>query len=96
MVNTVHDSTVGIFDHMSITYSLDIGVRIKYIECTLKGAALNKFSSMIVSYKENISEESSDNWILSEVKDITMEYFGVFSKVGGLYLDIYVVLWKLI
>ena len=43
------DLKIGIFEHMRITYSLDVDVRFKSIGIILKGDALNIFRSMIVS-----------------------------------------------
>ena len=43
MLNSMHDLTVGVFKHLEITYKLDFGISIKYMERILRGPALKKF-----------------------------------------------------
>ena len=67
--------TVGVFEHLSITSSLDVYVRMKYIEIILKVSALRKFKHVMVFLKEKGKEEGGDNWTMVEPKYVSMEEF---------------------
>ena len=61
VVNVMRNLTVGVFEHLSITSSLDVYVRMKYIEIILKVSALRKFKHVMVFLKEKGKEEGGDN-----------------------------------
>ena len=67
--------TVGVFEHLSITSSLDVYVRMKYIEIILKVSALRKFKHVMVFLKEKGKEEGGNNWTMVEPNYVSMEEF---------------------
>ena len=64
IVNAMHDLTIGIFEHLNTTTWTDIDIRVTFIECILKGAALKKFTVLLPTFKENIALEVGGNWTL--------------------------------
>ena len=43
VIRAMQNLTVGVFEHLEITYIFDIDLRIKYTERILRGPALKKF-----------------------------------------------------
>ena len=64
IVNGVHELPVGILEHLNITPWSDVDIRVNFIDCILKGAALKKFTVLLPTFKENIALEVGGNWTL--------------------------------
>ena len=79
--------TVGIFEHLGITYSFDVEVRVKLIDQILKGEAMKESNYVLVSCKEKIVEEEGDKWNTEEPEDTPIEMFWDLYKADGLDSD---------
>ena len=86
--------TVNVFEHLDITYPMDVNKRIAYIQSILRETAIKKYQEVMVTCTQLLKELAGDECTLRDMTALTAEYFWTWAKmdttgyVGHPYLSI--------
>ena len=87
VINAMHDIIVGVFEHLKITSSLDLDIRIKYTERILRNSDMKKYRQVLLACKEMDRGTYGDQWTLIAVNNVTMDQFCTWDKVDDRNFD---------
>ena len=75
VISATHNLTVGVFEHLDVTSPMDVEKRISYMQQILRGAALKKYLSVLVTCRQSEKELAGHEWNLSKLNGISAEEF---------------------
>ena len=89
MFNAMRNITVWMFEHLEITYKLDVDQRVKYTNRILKGPAIKNILHNFWIERIQLSIFPWNQWTFGIAKEISMEKFWVWYKSDGLDAEVY-------
>ena len=72
VIRAMRDITVGVFEHIEITYNMDVDKIIEYMECILRGTALNKYIQDLTDLKDSAKGVSGYQWNMLAINNGNM------------------------
>ena len=94
VIIAMYNLTVNLFEHLDITYPMDVNKRIAYIQRILRETAIKKYQEVMVTCTQLLKELAGDECTLRDMTALTAEYFWTWAKmdttgyVGHPYLSI--------
>ena len=94
MLRAMQKLTSRVFEHLYITYTLDVDQMVSYMQRLLRGEALKKYKTVLVDCKETAKGVYGYQWMLCEAKGVTMDHLWTWEKKYGTdagsidYLDV--------
>ena len=85
----MRDLTVGVFDHLEITYPMDVDKRLAYTQRILRGSALKRYREVLVAYRQSEKELTGYEWNLGNLAGLYVEAFRNWSKTNTTGYDGY-------
>ena len=73
MVNGMRDITSRVFEHLEITYPMNVHQFIAYMQRILRGYALKKYKAFLLECKQLGKDLVGDKWTLGDLKGISMD-----------------------
>ena len=53
VVSAMRDLTIGVFEHLEITFPMYVDKRVAYTQRILRGAALKKYRGVLAEFKQS-------------------------------------------
>ena len=87
VVSVMRSITVRMFEHLVITYPMDIDQRLAYTHRIHRGAALKEYKTVLEECKQSAKELSVDKWDLDALKGLFTDDFWAWVKKDGIGYD---------
>ena len=71
-IRAMRDITVRVFERLNITSPMDVDKRIVYTEHILRGAALQKYQEVLVTFRQLTNELAGDEWTFGKTTGISV------------------------
>ena len=72
-VSAMLDLTSRVFERLETTSNIDVDKRVAYMQCILRGAALNKYNAVMLECKQLAKYLTVDKWTLGDLKGLSTE-----------------------
>ena len=73
VVSAMRNLTVGVFEHLEITSSIDEDQRVAFMQRILRLSALRKYRAVLVECKQLVKEIAGDKWDLGKLKGLSTD-----------------------
>ena len=80
VVSVMCNITVGVFENLDITITIDVYQRVAYTQRILKGSALKKYREFLVACRQSAKELAGYEWKLGELAGLSTEYLWTWTK----------------
>ena len=78
--STMRNLTVRVFEHLNITFPMDVENRLSYTQRILRGAVIKKYREVLATCRQSAKELVGDECTLRELTGLSVEYFWTWAK----------------
>ena len=80
IISALRDLIVGVFQHLKITFPMDLDKSLAYTQRILRGAAIKLYQEVLVTCKHTAKELAGDEWNLGHLTGLSSEYFWTWAN----------------
>ena len=87
VINAVRDLTSTVFEHLEITYIMDVYKRLSYTKLILRVSVIKKYKAVMMECKHPSKDNTGDKWDLGALKELSTDDFCIWAKKYRIWYD---------
>ena len=80
----MHGLTSGVFEHLGITFIMEVDQRVAYTHRILIRALIKKYKTVMVECKQSVKDLAGNKWDLGVLKELSTDDFWTCAKKDGI------------
>ena len=85
----MHELTVGVFENLETTSTMELDQKVAYMQRILRGAALKKNREVLIACRKSAKELAIDEWNLGKLAGLSAEALWNWAKTDTTGYDVH-------